>query len=336
MIKAELFIKLENGRVKCLLCSHYCKIESGKLGICKVRKNISGELYSLNSDKVISMSSDPIEKKPLYHFLPASISYSIAAMGCNFSCDFCQNHSISMLEDSNEIYGKNFSPYDIIKNALHYNAKSIAYTYTEPVIYYELMKETAIVAKAEGLKNIMVTNGFLSNEAIDNLLYDIDAVNIDIKAFSDNFYRQYCKGRLEPVLNTIKRMKEANIHIEITTLLINGKNDKQEEIKALIDFILQTDPEIPWHISRFYPMYKFNNHEATDIDSIYKIVELAKNMGLQYVYSGNIQNNKYSNTLCPNCNTILIERTGYFTKIMDLHKGKCLRCNKIIKGFWSE
>ncbi len=334
MIKGKLFKKLKDGRITCLLCPHYCKIALNKTGICRVRKNISGELYSLNSDKVISMSSDPIEKKPLYHFLPASISFSIAAMGCNFSCDFCQNHSISMVQKNHEIYGKKILESDIIKAAITSSAKSIAYTYTEPTVYYELMKTVAIKAKKEGLKNIMVSNGFLSNEAIDNLSMDIDAANIDIKAFSDDFYNKYCKGSLKPVLNTVRRFKEADIHIEITTLLINGKNDNEEEIKKLIEFILNTDPEIPWHISRFYPTYNFDNHQPTNIETIYKVVELGKKMGLKYIYSGNIQDNKYSNTLCPNCKNILVKRSGYYTEVPGLQDGKCAKCQEIIKGCW--
>ena len=334
MIEAKLYKKQTDNTIDCLLCPHYCKIKPDKVGICKVRKNISGVLYSLNSDKIVAMSSDPIEKKPLYHFLPASNSYSIASMGCNFSCNFCQNNDISIIKNSNEIYGKNVSGEIIVQEALRSNARSIAYTYTEPTIYYELMKDVILHAKKEGLKNIMVSNGFLSNETIEELLQDIDAINIDIKAFSDTFYKQYCNGALKPVLNTVKKMKEAGIHIEITTLLINGENDKEEEIMDLIKFIINIDPETPWHISRFYPTYKFSNFQPTDIDTIYKFVELAKNMGLKYIYSGNIQDNKYSNTFCPNCKDLLIQRSGYSTDIKGLKTGKCTTCNYKIKGVW--
>jgi len=335
MIEGQLFKKLDNNRVLCLLCAHYCKIAPEHTGKCRVRKNIEGELYSLNSDKIIAVSADPIEKKPLYHFLPASTSYSIAAMGCNFNCDFCQNSSIAIVSDiSNKVSGENLSAKEIISGALSYNATSIAYTYTEPTVFFELVEDVSNLAKQNGLKNIMVTNGYMSDEAIERLVLNIDAVNIDIKAFSNDFYKNFCSGSLQPVLNAVKKFKQAGVHIELTTLLIDDLNDNLKEITKLIEFILETDENIPWHISRFYPTYNLKNKPPTNIENIYKFVELGYEIGLQYIYSGNIQNNKYSNTICPKCKSKLIERNGYATKIINLKSGKCSVCNKPIKGIW--
>lgn len=334
MIKGSFFKTIGDGKVRCHLCPHYCKIPNGGLGICKVRKNIDGELFSLNSDRIIAVSSDPIEKKPLYHFLPSSISYSIAAMGCNFSCDFCQNHTISMVNSEDDIKGMNISAEEIITGAVQSGARSIAYTYTEPTIYFELMEKIIKKAKSENIKNIMVSNGFMSDELIDVLIKDIDALNIDIKAYSEKFYKKYCKGSLAPVLNTVKRFKKAGIHIELTTLLINGLNDNEEEIKRLIEFILNLDEDIPWHISRFFPTYKMSDYSPTDIDTIYKVAELGYKMGLKYIYAGNIADNSYSDTICPDCKSTLIKRSGYFTELIGLNSGKCLNCEKKISGVW--
>jgi len=334
MIEGSFFKSIGDGKVQCHLCPHYCKISNGASGICKVRKNIDGKLFSLNSDKVIAVSSDPIEKKPLYHFLPASISYSVAAMGCNFSCDFCQNHTISMVNTEHDINGMDISAEEIVTGAIQSGAKSIAYTYTEPTIYFELMEKIIKKSKSENIKNIMVTNGFMSDELIDVLIKDIDALNIDIKAYSEKFYNKYCKGSLAPVLNTIKRFSREGIHVELTTLLINGLNDNEEEIKKLIDFILENDYEIPWHISRFFPTYKMSDYPPTDIDTIYRIAELGYKMGLKYIYTGNIQDNAFSDTICPDCKKTLIKRSGYFTEVIALKSGRCSSCEREISGIW--
>jgi len=260
MKKALLWIPLSNHRVKCNLCPHSCSLKEGQLGLCMVRKNIKGELISLNYDKIAAIHSDPIEKKPLYHFLPASQSLSIATVGCNFKCKFCQNHSLSMVSDENQISGEKKSPRELIDLALESGSHSISYTYTEPTIFFELMLETAKLAKQEGLKNVMVTNGYMSREALSMIAPYLDAANIDLKAFTDAFYQKYCHAHLDPVLDTIKRMRELGIWIEVTTLLIPGLNDDQTEVGQLIRFLHDLDVNIPWHVSRFFPHYQLWTH----------------------------------------------------------------------------
>jgi len=321
-------------KVKCLLCPHHCILGDNQVGICKVRQNIKGELFSLNYDRVAATHNDPIEKKPLYHFLPGSTSFSIATMGCNLQCTFCQNHSLSRVEDSGCLYGEAIAPAQLVKSALRDHCQSISYTYTEPTIFFELMLETARLAKDSGIKNVMVTNGYMSSQALDMIAPYMDAANVDLKAFTENFYKKYCSARLAPVLDTIKAMKQKGIWVEVTTLLIPGLNSDREELKQLISFILSVDKTIPWHVSRFYPQYKLTNIPPTDPGTIFAILETAKEMGLQYLYAGNISSGQWENTHCPQCNTPLIERHGYFTRVLDLSNGKCGSCGHPIAGVW--
>jgi len=337
MKPALLYEKYEKGgahKVRCLLCPHHCILGDNQVGICKVRQNLKGELYSLSYDRVAATHSDPIEKKPLYHFLPASTSFSIATMGCNFQCTFCQNHSLSRVEDAGKLYGESISPGQLVKTALRSRAQSISYTYTEPTIYFELMLETAKLARDCGIKNVMVTNGYMSSEALEMIAPYMDGANVDLKAFTEDFYKKYCAARLEPVLDTIKTMKQKGIWVEVTTLLIPGLNSDREELKQLISFILGVDETIPWHVSRFYPQYKLTDIPPTDPGTISDILETAKEMGLQYLYAGNVSSAKWENTYCPQCSTLLIERQGYFTRILDLSNGKCGSCNHSIPGVW--
>jgi pyruvate formate lyase activating enzyme len=337
MKSALLYEKYEKGgahKVRCLLCPHHCIIGDNQVGVCKVRQNIKGELYSLSYDRVAATHSDPIEKKPLYHFLPASTSYSIATMGCNLHCTFCQNHSLSRVENAGSLYGESISPGQLVKTALRSHAQSISYTYTEPTIYFELMLETAILAKASGIKNVMVTNGYMSSQALEMIAPYMDGANVDLKAFTDDFYKKYCGARLAPVLDTIKSMKQKGIWVEVTTLLIPGLNSDREELKQLISFILSVDETIPWHVSRFYPQYKLTDIPPTDPETIFNILETAKEMGLQYIYAGNISARQWEDTPCPHCHTLLIERQGYFTRVLDLSGGKCASCGHSIPGVW--
>jgi pyruvate formate lyase activating enzyme len=337
MKPALLYEKYEKGgahKVRCLLCPHHCILGDNQVGICKVRQNIKGELYSLSYDRVAATHSDPIEKKPLYHFLPASTSFSIATMGCNLQCTFCQNHSLSRVEDAGKLYGESLSPGQLVKTALRSHAQSISYTYTEPTIYFELMLETAILAKVSGIKNVMVTNGYMSSQALEMIAPYMDGANVDLKAFTDDFYKKYCGARLEPVLDTIKAMKQKGIWVEVTTLLIPGLNSGLEELKQLISYILSVDETIPWHVSRFYPQYKLTDIPPTDPGTIFDILETAKEMGLQYIYAGNISSGQWEDTRCPQCNSKLIERRGYFTRVLDLSGGKCASCGHSIPGVW--
>jgi pyruvate formate lyase activating enzyme len=334
MIKAELFEKGTQKQVICRLCAHQCRLHDGAIGICRVRKNIAGILYSLNYDHVVAMHMDPIEKKPLYHFMPGSSSFSIAAMGCNFSCRFCQNHSISMVNEEHEIVGDAISPEQLVENALKNRADSISYTYTEPTVFFELMLETSRLAQQEGIKNVMVSNGYMSSQALSMLGPFLDAANIDLKAFSENFYNKYCSARLKPVLETISALRARGIWLEITTLLIPGLNDDNEEIKHLISFLLELDDSIPWHISRFFPQYQLQNIQATAQESIHNFLRLGTELGLKYLYGGNLTVDCWNDTRCPCCEKKLIRRQGYQTEVLALQAGKCQFCGQSIPGVW--
>ncbi|MCP4146266.1 MAG: AmmeMemoRadiSam system radical SAM enzyme [bacterium] len=333
-MKKALLYEKAGDVVTCLLCAHTCKIKKGKLGLCRVRKNIAGELYALNYDKIAATHADPIEKKPLYHFLPASTSFSVAAMGCNFSCSFCQNNSLSEVTGENSIHGQKVTPEQIVATALRYGSQSISYTYSEPTIYFELMLETAKLAKAEGIKNVMVSNGHMSAKAFEMIAPYLDAANIDLKSFSDEFYRDFCVGKRDAVMDTIRRMKEYGVWVEVTTLLITGLNTGEKELEGLIAFLLEVDAGMPWHVSRFFPQHRLVDRGPTPVKEIFRVLDRAENMGIKFLYAGNVQDNRFSDTKCPSCNSLLIERSGYSTIIRHLADGKCDSCNLAIPGVW--
>ena len=326
----------EGNKVRCKLCSRRCLIDDGKLGRCRVRQNIGGVLYSLNYDKVCSANPDPIEKKPLFHFQPGSRSFSVATMGCNFQCEFCQNWQISQaaIEDG-RIDGQAISPERIVEAAVQSGCKSIAYTYTEPTVFMELCNDCGRLAKERGLTNVFVSNGYQTKEAIDFAAAWLDAINIDLKAFSEDYYKRLCKARLQPVLDTICYVaKETNIWLEITTLLVPGQNDSEDEIKALADFIVNNAGEdVPWHISRFHPQYKYLDSESTPLDSMERAYDIGKSAGLRYVYLGNVPGSKSESTFCYNCGRMLIERVGYHIAANNIKNSKCPGCGTGIAGF---
>ncbi len=276
--EALLYEKLNDKRVHCFLCSHHCKIQEGKYGICGVRQNQGGTLYTLVYGEVIAAHMDPIEKKPLYHFLPGSTSFSIATMGCNFQCGFCQNWQISQMRKNKnpQTSTEELLPDQIVNLALKNKCQSISYTYTEPTIFFEYAYETAQLAKEKGLYNVFVTNGYMTKEMLNKMKPYLDAANVDLKSFKDETYKRDCKARLQPVLETIKYMHELKIWIEITTLLIPGVNDSDEELENIIRFIVSVNDEIPWHISRFHPDYKFTNYQITSIESLKKAEKIGK------------------------------------------------------------
>jgi len=334
MIKALLYEKKENQQVICHLCAHECHLVNGKLGLCHVRKNINGDLVSLNSDRVIATNMDPIEKKPLYHFLPGSRSFSIAAMGCNFSCCFCQNHSISMIQTENDIHGDIVTPEQLLAIALRNHAQSISYTYTEPTVFFELMFETAKLAGNAGIKNVLVSNGYMSQQALSLLRPYLHAANIDLKSFSDDFYKKYCSARLKPVLETIAAMKAMGIWMEVTTLLIPGLNDDRKEILRLVSFLGELDANIPWHVSRFFPQHQLLTIPPTSIESIYEVLQIGVDQGLKFLYGGNIADSHWNDTRCPQCRETLIKRSGYLVENIDMKDGACLSCRTKISGIW--
>lgn len=326
----------EDKKVNCRLCNWRCNINDGKLGRCFVRQNIGGTLYSLNYYKVISANPDPIEKKPLFHFQPGSRSFSIAAMGCNFQCEFCQNWQISQTAaDGSEIDGQPITPEQIVAAAKRSGCKSIAYTYTEPTIFMELCNDCGKLAKDNGIANVFVSNGFMTTEAIAFACDWLDGINIDLKAFNEEFYRRLCKGRLQPVLDTISYIaKETNIWMELTTLLIPDENDSDEELKQLADFVVNNaGPDVPWHISRFHPQYKYLDSVPTPTGSLKKAYDIGKAAGLHYIYIGNVPGSKQENTYCYNCERLLIGRTGYRISVNNIKDGKCPDCSAKIAGF---
>jgi pyruvate formate lyase activating enzyme len=333
--RAVLWEPKEDKKVRCGLCAHRCMIEDGKLGRCAVRKNIDGALYSLNYYKVCSANVDPIEKKPLYHFQPGSRSFSIATMGCNFRCDFCQNWQISQAIEMGEIDGEAVSPQQIVQSAVRAGCKSIAYTYTEPTVFMELCADCGPLAKEKGLANVFVSNGYMTREAIDFAKGWLDGINVDLKAFSEDYYKRLCKARMQPVLDTITYIaKETKIWIEITTLLVPGENDSEEELKQLADFLVnKAGPDVPWHISRFHPQYKYLDSEPTPTESLERAYEIGKSAGLHYVYVGNVPGAKSESTFCYNCGRILIERIGYRIVANNIKNSRCSDCGTEIAGF---
>ena len=336
MKEAILYEKLSNGRVRCRLCNHFCIIEDGHKGTCGVRENRSGMLMSLVYGKIIAGHCDPIEKKPLFHFLPGSRSYSIATAGCNFRCLFCQNADISQMPlERNCILGEDTAPEDIVQAALNQGAASISYTYTEPTVYLETALETARIATERGLKNVFVSNGYMTPAALREMGGNLHAANIDLKAFNDKFYREQCGAKLKPVLKTLEVMKEMGIWIEVTTLLIPGLNDEPEELKDLAQFLVNLDPGIPWHISRFHPTYHLTNIPSTPVATIRRARDLGYDAGLQYVYTGNIHGDDGENTFCHSCKALLINRTGFFVSENRIQDNRCANCGKEIPGHWN-
>jgi pyruvate formate lyase activating enzyme len=284
MHECVLYKKLPDKKVQCIACNHRCSIRNGKKGICGVRENIKGKLYLLVYGLVVSENVDLIEKKPLYHFLPKTKTYSIGTVGCNFKCDFCQNYEISQLK---QIVGKEIIPENVVERAVKTGCKSISYTYNEPTIFAEFVKDTAVLARKAGLKNILVTNGYMTKECLEFLGKDIDAMNIDLKSFNDKFYNRVCKAKLKPVLETIKLAHKKGIHIEITTLIVPGENDSPKELEKIAKFISKIDKNIPWHISRFFPMYQMKDKEKTSLGTLKKAEIIGKKY-LNNVYLGNV------------------------------------------------
>jgi len=328
-MKEAMFWKpLEEIAVQCLLCPWECRISDGKKGNCRVRKNIGGTLYSLNYGKIVSTAIDPIEKKPLFHFFPGSEILSIATVGCNFHCKFCQNWDISQPD---VISGEEMTPQDVVDIAIDRGIKLIAYTYTEPTIFFEFAYETAKLAYKHGIKNVFVTNGYINPEPLKKIAPYLDAANIDLKSMSNTFYQKLCgvKG-VGPVLETIKLAHKLKIHIEITNLLIPGRNTSEAQIAELCEWVADLDKKIPLHFSRYFPAYKMTV-EPTPIETLEMAYKIGKAKGLEYVYLGNVQVGK-ENTYCPLCNALIIEReTGKRTK-QNLNKGKCIKCDYNIYG----
>ena len=334
MKEASLYDKLEGKKVKCNLCSHRCKIAEGKIGICGVRENKGGTLYSLVYGKVIAEHVDPIEKKPFFHFRPGATSFSIATAGCNFRCEHCQNWNISQGPgEGRGIAGKSLPPKEVVRLAKKYGCKSISYTYTEPSIFFEYAYDTAKLAKKEGIDNNFVTNGFMTPEALEMISPYLDAANVDLKAFTDKFYREVCGARLKPVLETLKGMKKLGIWVEVTTLAIPTLNDSKDELEKIANFIYkELGRETPWHVSSFYPHYKMKYMPPTPIETLSMARKIGLDAGLRYVYSGNIPDDIGENTYCYNCGELLIRRYGVSILENKIKDSRCFNCNAKIDG----
>lgn len=323
-------------RVHCFLCAHHCRVDDGQLGLCGVRKNLGGCLYTLVYGCPVSTAVDPIEKKPLFHFLPGSLSYSLATVGCNFRCLFCQNAGISQMpRDSGRIEGRPLSPHAVVEEAMDAGCSSIAYTYTEPTIYYEYARDIARPAAAAGLKNVFVTNGYMTAEMLADISDDLHAANVDLKAYNDDFYRTMVGARLKPVLDSIRRLWGMGVWLEVTTLLIPGRNDSPEELSGLASFLAAVSPDIPWHVSRFYPAYRLLDGASTPAAAVERALEIGRGEGLRYVYAGNIPGHASESTSCPVCGKVVIERRGFRAAATGLPGGRCSRCGTSIAGVFN-
>lgn len=335
--EAMLWRAWGEGGVECYLCNHLCRIADAGFGICGMRENRQGKLYTHAYAELIAAHVDPIEKKPLYHFLPGTTSFSVATTGCNFKCGFCQNWQISQasMRDGGSVEGYRMRPEDVVDAALEHHCRSISYTYTEPTIFFEYAHDISRLARHAGLANIFVTNGYMTTEALEVIAPYLDAANVDLKSFRENFYRTVCKGRLGPVLESIRFMKKLGIWIEITTLIVPGMNDSEEELDNIARFIAGVDPDIPWHVSRFHPDYRMMDTMATPLEGLRKAWSAGKKAGLRYIYLGNVVGES-AETLCPGCQNAVIRRRGFWLERNDLRDTQCPRCGTRIAGVFRE
>ncbi len=351
MREAVLYTKLDNNSVRCGACRLACVIAPGRAGVCGVRQNISGRLYLLVYGRASAVNIDPVEKKPLFHFLPGTAIFSIGTVGCNFGCGFCQNWDISQatrglasrlareskLKDMGAEVGKlgyNLPPEKIVEACVGKGIPSIAYTYNEPSIFFEYYYDTSRLAHGKGIRNVLVTNGYESEESLRLAKPYLDAMNIDLKSFSDEFYAKVCKARLQPVLDTIRLARELGIWVEVTTLVIPGKNDSDGELKKIADFISGVDVNVPWHVTAFHPDYQMKDVSPTSYAALQKAYDIGKGAGLKFVYVGNIMDDERESTCCPGCGTLLVRRSGFFVKVGGLKNGKCGKCSETIPGVW--
>ncbi len=337
LIKTKLspfYTPFEGGDIQCELCPHRCRVSRGKRGLCRVRENRGGKYYSLVYENPCAIHPDPIEKKPFFHVLPGTVSYSLATAGCNFQCKFCQNWEISQASPE-DVFSYDVPAEMIVKKAKESGAHSVAYTYVEPTVFYEYMVEIAELTKKAGLLNVTHSNGFINPIPLRNLCKVLDAANIDLKGFSESFYRELCSGTLHPVLETLKILKQEKVHLEITNLMIPTMNDEVSSIREMCLWIKkELGPDTPIHFSRFYPLYKLRTLPPTPVSTLEKARAVAFSAGLEYVYIGNIPGHEAENTFCPKCKKKIIQRTGYMVGEIHMKAGKCKFCGKPIPGIW--
>lgn len=329
---ALLWRPLEGTTVQCLLCAHFCRIEEGKRGECGVRENKGGALFSLSHDKIAALNLDPVEKKPLFHFLPGSTTLSLGTQGCNLACRFCQNASLSQPPRHGDVpRGEKISSREIIRLAHQSGATSVAYTYSEPTVFFELMLETATLAMEDGLANIMVSNGFQSPGCLDELAGVIQAANIDLKSFRDEFYRDVCFARLGPVLKNLAHMKKLGWHLEVTTLVIPELNDSDGELTDIARFVRnELGKDTPWHVSRFHPCHQMQDHPPTPLDTLKRAHDIGRAEGLFHIFVGNVPGSGLEDTYCPGCGQMVMERSGFTILRSRLQRGVCPDCGQVV------
>jgi pyruvate formate lyase activating enzyme len=328
---------LAGGAVRCRLCAHLCVVRPGKRGICKVRENRDGTLFSLSYGMLTSLASDPIEKKPLFHFLPGTSSLSVATAGCNLSCPWCQNHSLSRMPGRTpRIPGRMTLPDEIVEHATRSGCRTISYTYSEPTIFYEYAREIGIVARRNAIRNVFVTNGHMTPDVVrDAASTFLDAANVDLKGGSRAFYKHHCKAKMEAVLDTITLMHSLNVWVEVTTLLIPDTNDSADDLRQVAGFIASVDRAIPWHVSRFHPDLHFTHLPPTPLESLRRAVDIGREAGLLHIYMGNAWGAGGEDTLCPSCGQVVQRRLGFTTQNVGLEGGTCRSCGRPIAGVFS-
>jgi pyruvate formate lyase activating enzyme len=337
--EAYLYRLLTGDTVQCRVCEHFCAISPGEFGKCGVRCNDGGTLRSIVYSHPVSVNLDPVEKKPLYHFLPGGEILSIGTYGCNFRCAFCQNWRISQhrtREACAEPEGQVATPQTLIDVCLRRGVDMIGYTYNEPTVFFEYTYDTARLGHRHGLRNAYVSNGFMSQEMLEMLTPYLDAINVDLKSFDEGFYRDYCGGRLAPVKRNIRTIaQETDIWIEVTTLLIPGLNDSEAELRALTTWLAKVDPEMPWHVSAFHPDYQMMDRPATPAASLRRAYQIGQDAGLQYIYLGNVMDPDRGTTYCPTCGAVLIQRHWYAVQERWQERGRCPACGHAVPGVWS-
>jgi len=324
--EAALWAPGADGAAECRLCAHRCRVAPGKRGVCRVRENVGGRLVTLVYGRLIARHVDPIEKKPLFHFLPGSRAYSIATVGCNFQCGFCQNWQISQWSRAagGVMPGDEVAPEAVVADARRAGCASLSYTYTEPTVFFEYARDVAVLARQAGLKNTFVTNGYLTPEALEAMAGWLDAANVDLKAWRDEFYRHICKARVDPVKDSIRRMHALGIHVEVTTLLVPGRNDHPADLGAIAEFLASVSPDLPWHVTRYHPEFEMREPPPTPAAAIEKALAIGRRAGLRFVYAGNIAG--HQDTLCPSCGETVIERSGFAAAARSLRGSACGRC----------
>jgi pyruvate formate lyase activating enzyme len=333
-VEALFYRRLRDNMVRCELCPRRCVVSEGSRGTCGVRENRRGTYYTLVYSNPCALNNDPIEKKPLFHFRPGTSAYSLATAGCNLSCRFCQNWEISQFRPE-QVPSRYLPPGQVVASALSEKSQNIAFTYSEPIIFYEYLRDTCIAARDTGLGRVMISNGYIQKSPMQQLLPHLDAVKVDFKAFSESYYRDICGAHLSPVLSTLQTIKDAGVWLELVMLVVPTLNDSEREIDGMTRWIVQKlGPDVPIHFTRFSPMYKLRNLPPTPVATLLKAREIAMGNGVRYAYAGNVPGHPSENTLCPFCKSTLIRRDGYYVAFNRISGGRCNQCGRQIAGVW--